>query len=110
MRRYQNRTSIPLIEKKLKEKFSEIKIVETKTKEELKAACLLACQEYEYLIFTGGDGAVNAIINNIADQEKKPILGYFPAGTTNDFAKNFHISRSINKALNNIIKGYQISI
>lgn len=96
---------ISLIEKKLKERFSEIKIVETKTKEELKSACLLACKEYEYLIFTGGDGAVNQIINNIADQEKKPILGYLPAGTTNDFAKNFHLPRDMRSALKIIIKG-----
>lgn len=96
---------ISLIEQKLKAKFSELKIIETNDKQRLKDACLLACKEYEYLIFAGGDGTVNEVINNIADQEKKPILGYFPAGTTNDFAKNFHISKRVNKALNNIIKG-----
>ncbi|MCQ2795110.1 MAG: YegS/Rv2252/BmrU family lipid kinase [Bacilli bacterium] len=96
---------IPLIERKLKEKFSELKIIETKNEEELKEACLLACKEYEYLIFVGGDGAVNSVINNIANQEKKPILGYIPGGTTNDFAKNFKLSRSIRSALKKIIKG-----
>lgn len=96
---------LSLIEQKLKEKFTDLKMLETKTKDELKDACLLACREFDYLIFAGGDGTVNEVINNIADQEKKPILGYFPAGTTNDFAKNFRISRNVNKALNNIIKG-----
>ncbi|MCQ2786886.1 MAG: YegS/Rv2252/BmrU family lipid kinase [Bacilli bacterium] len=96
---------LSLIEQKLKEKFIEFKMLETKTKEELKDACLLACQEYDYLIFAGGDGTVNAVINNVADQEKKPILGYIPAGTTNDFAKNFHLSRRIRSALKNITKG-----
>lgn len=96
---------ISLIEQKLKEKFNEIKIVETNNKDELKAACLLACKDYEYLIFAGGDGTVNEIINNIADQEKKPILGYIPAGTTNDFAKNFHLSRDIRLAVRKIVKG-----
>ena len=96
---------VSLIEEKLKEKFTEIKVVKSNSKDELKAACLLACKEYEYLIFAGGDGTVNEVINNIAEQEKKPILGYIPAGTTNDFAKNFHLSRDIRFAVRKIIKG-----
>ena len=96
---------ISLIEQKLKEKFSELKIIESNTKEELKKACLLACKEYEYLIFAGGDGTVNEVINNIAEEDNKPILGYIPAGTTNDFAKNFKLPRDIHFALRKIIKG-----
>lgn len=99
------RHHISLIEQKLKEKFDDVKLLQTSNKDELKEACLLACREYDYFIFAGGDGTVYEVINNIAGQEKKPILGYFPAGTINDFAKNFHISRNFRSALKTIIEG-----
>lgn len=100
---------VPFITEKLKEKFNEVKVVETTTKEELKNTCLLACKEYDYLIFTGGDGAVNEIINDIAEEKKKPILGYLPAGTTNDFAHNFKLSRRIKCSLKVITEGVPTS-
>ncbi len=96
---------ISFIESKLKEKFSDLKVIKSSSKEDLKNACLLAAKEYEYLIFIGGDGTVNEVINNLAPLDKKPILGYIPAGTTNDFAKNFKLSSIFTKSLKTILNG-----
>lgn len=85
--------------------FDEFKAIETFDKESLKQACLDACHNYDYLIFAGGDGTTNSVINNIANESKKPILGYIPAGTSNDFAHNFRLRRNIKKAVKIIISG-----
>lgn len=98
-------SSLNWIEKEFRNKFDELRIVETKTSEEFHKECLLACKEYDYLIFIGGDGAVNSVINFIANEPRKPILGYIPGGTTNDFAKNMRLRKNIKSAVKNIING-----
>lgn len=65
-----------------------------------------ACGIYDYLIFTGGDGSVHMILNAIANQEKKPILGLFPTGTCNDSAKNYGINKNIKRNLRIIKEGH----
>lgn len=93
------------IEKELKKRFSLLTMKECKTLDELKNASLDACQNYDYLIFTGGDGTLNAIINFIALAPHKPILGYIPGGTANDFAKNFRLRKNVKAAVKNILTG-----
>ena len=43
---------------------------------------------YELLVCVGGDGTLNEVVSGLNDipAEKRPPVGYIPAGTTNDFA------------------------
>lgn len=88
-----------------KKRFNELTVKESFNQDDLKSACIEACRHYDCLIFTGGDGTINSVINNIADEDKRPILGYIPAGTTNDFAHNFKLRRNIKKAVKIITTG-----
>jgi len=42
--------------------------------------------QYELVVCSGGDGTYHETLNGILSLDKKPLLGYIPAGTTNDFA------------------------
>jgi len=52
---------------------------------------------YDRLICCGGDGTLHEVITGLLElpPEKRPILGYIPAGTTNDFARNLHLPKTL---------------
>lgn len=60
---------------------------------------------FDLIIAAGGDGTVYEVINGIAKQEKRPLLGIIPLGTSNDFAKAIGIPKNIKKALDILKKG-----
>ncbi len=95
---------------KLKEKFDEVEMIATQYP---KHALLLAdevCEKCDYLIFSGGDGTFNEIVQGVASHEKRPILGYIPTGTVNDNAKNLGMSKNIKKSLKIILNDKQIDM
>lgn len=96
---------LPFIKRSLLTKFNELETVESSSLSDLRKYALLAAKEYDYFIFAGGDGTVNEVINILAPLKKKPILCYVPAGTTNDFAKNFKLKKDIRWSIKNILKG-----
>lgn len=55
------------------------------------------------IIVLGGDGTINEVINGI-DDFSQVLLGYIPAGSSNDLAKSLGIARDPIAALNNILK------
>lgn len=56
--------------------------------------------EYNTIVCVGGDGTLNRTINEIMKLNYQPVLGYIPAGTTNDFSKNLGLVQDIYKACN----------
>jgi len=63
----------------------------------------------DYIIAAGGDGTLNEVINGImlAPPEKisQIIVGLFPQGTGNDFARTAQIPGSVDELANSIISG-----
>lgn len=98
-------SKIDFIDKKLKEMYSSYRIIKVASLSELDKEAKEACQTSEVLIFAGGDGTFNRIVNVVAKEEKRPIIGYLSSGTLNDFGKNFGINRSVKKSINIIKKG-----
>lgn len=61
---------------------------------------------YDMIVCSGGDGTFNEIISAVmCHREKKPEIGYIPAGTTNDFAATLKIPKNIVKAARSIASG-----
>lgn len=89
----------------LRNHFHEIDIVVTTSFEDTISKAKDACGKYDHLIFAGGDGTFNNILNGIGECHNKPILGYIPFGTINDLARNLDIPRNYKKALQTIING-----
>ncbi len=61
--------------------------------------------QYDMIVTCGGDGTLNETITGLMQLETRPILGYIPAGTVNDFATSLHIPKTIPEAVTNIIEG-----
>lgn len=70
-----------------------VTIMETQQQGDATRFARQACDEqYELIVFAGGDGTVHEGIEGIAEQPYRPIVGVIPLGTVNDFARALQIS------------------
>ncbi len=55
---------------------------------------------YDMLVVSGGDGSLQEAMTGLValPKERRPLLGYIPAGTTNDFARSIGIPTDMVKA------------
>ena len=47
---------------------------------------------YDVVVCAGGDGTLNETISGLMTLAQRPLLGYLPNGSTNDFAASLHLS------------------
>lgn len=59
--------------------------------------------DFDTIICSGGDGTLNQVISRLIRKEKRPPIGYIPAGTANDVAKSLDLSSDIIKAADDIV-------
>ena len=83
------------ITNRLKEKFELVDIHCAASIDDFTKTCKKTCGVYDYLVFSGGDGSFNLIVNAIAEEKNKPILGYIPSGTCNDIALNLNLPTQV---------------
>lgn len=55
-------------------------------------------RRYSRIVCCGGDGTLHEVVQALMDMEKPPVLGYIPAGTTNDFSRNLNLPRDMARA------------
>lgn len=91
--------NLDLIIREITNKFGSCDVVRTQSKEHLQETVKSACETYDYLIFSGGDGTFNMVVNAIPDLDHLPIFGYLPGGSTNDMSYNLNISKNIKKGI-----------
>ena len=60
---------------------------------------------YDVVCVFGGDGTMNEVTNALMHRQNKPLLGYFPTGTMNDFGSNFDLGNDLVKIAERICKG-----
>lgn len=63
----------------------------------------------DLVVCCGGDGTLDESVKAIMELDKKPLLGYIPAGTTNDFGYTLGISADMEEAANSIVTGIPFS-
>lgn len=67
---------------------------------------ILNCKiDYDLIVVIGGDGSINEVINGVLGLEKRPKIGFLPAGTCNDAASTFgykksNVKKNLEKILN----------
>ena len=59
----------------------------------------------DIIVCCGGDGTANEVVRGLMKLEKRPNMGYIPAGTTNDFANSLNLARNPARAAANIVNG-----
>lgn len=62
-------------------------------------------KHYRRIVCCGGDGTLHEVVTALMEMPDPPLLGYIPAGTTNDFAKNLNLPRDMALAANVAVTG-----
>lgn len=59
------------------------------------------------VVCSGGDGTLNEAVSGLMriPPEKRPVLGYIPSGSTNDYASSIGISKNMEKAALDAVSG-----
>lgn len=89
----------------LKEKYDEVDVYATKCAGDMSRVSREAVGVYDAIVFAGGDGSFNEVVQGIAGLDGLPELGYIPSGTVNDIAHTLKIPKNIKKALKIIKTG-----
>ncbi len=96
---------LDLIVDGLKKKYSQVDVYATKCAGDMSRAAKEAVGQYDAIVFAGGDGSFNEVVQGIAPLNNLPELGYIPSGTVNDIAHTLKIPKNIKKALKIIQTG-----
>ena len=89
------------------EKHYEVVIYATMGKKDAKKIVIdcLERDDFDLIVFSGGDGTLNEVISGLMLGDKKPRIGYIPTGTTNDFAYSLNLPKNMLKAAQVVLKG-----
>ena len=84
-----------------------VEVHPTQRKDEATQIIYKRCKNFNKIVVSGGDGTLNECINGLLkiDYEERPVIGYIPTGTANDFASNLKISKNMIKAAYTAING-----
>ncbi len=93
------------IVRELKEKYEQVDVAATKCAGDMTRIAREAVGNYDAIVFAGGDGSFNELLQGIAGFDERPVLGYIPSGTVNDVAHSLRIPKNIKKALKIIKSG-----
>ena len=61
--------------------------------------------EFDLVVCSGGDGTLNETISGLMTLENRPVLGYIPAGSTNDFAVTLGLPKKMLDAAEVAVNG-----
>ena len=98
------------IVRSLKEKYETVDVYETKGRGDMTRVVREQAANYDAIVFAGGDGTVNEVVQGICESGMSPELGYIPTGTVNDVAHSLGISKKIRRALKVIRKGRAVDL
>lgn len=93
-----------LIRSRLGQCYECVDVVATASSEDLEERVRKGADEYDAIVFSGGDGTFNNVLQGLGD--KRVRLGYLPAGTANDVAHSLGIPRSVKGALKVVTRGH----
>lgn len=67
--------------------------------------CAERAGDFERVVCSGGDGTFNEVLSGVLQSGAKPLIGYIPSGSTNDFAGSLHLSKDLVQAARDAATG-----
>lgn len=67
-------------------------------------------EEFDIIVCSGGDGTLNEVVGGVMKLEHKPVIGYIPSGTTNDFGNSIGLYKDMVKSAAVAVGGTPICI
>ena len=60
-------------------------------------AALTLSRDHDRIVCCGGDGTMNEVVSGLLQlpEEDRPLLGYLPMGSANDFARNLNLPKTV---------------
>lgn len=95
----------PILDIYKKYGIEEVKPFETAARGDATAAVRKYAAQFDRVVCCGGDGTLNETVTGLMQLENPPVLGYIPAGSTNDFAASLGIRGGIEKNTKRTVKG-----
>jgi YegS/Rv2252/BmrU family lipid kinase len=83
----------------------EVTIYSTKDRDDAKNLASERGMDFDIVVCSGGDGTLNEVTTGLMGVENPPMIGYLPAGTTNDFATSMGIPKNMLKAAHAVMDG-----
>ena len=88
----------------------QVSIYPTLGKLDAKEHMIHCSSQYDMIICSGGDGTLNEVISGIMELKERPVLGYIPAGSTNDFATSIRLPKDMKEAAGVAVKGMPVAV
>ena len=66
--------------------------------------------DFDYLVCSGGDGTLNEVVSALMLLEKRPLLGYIPSGSVNDFATTHGLASDASLGVQTVVEGRPIAV
>ena len=75
----------------------EITVHPTQDRGDATSAVIRLGAEHDRVVCCGGDGTLNETVQGLLalPEEQRPVLGYIPAGTTNDFSRTLELPKTM---------------
>ena len=83
----------------------EVTVYATQREREATELVMELGEKYDRIVCSGGDGTMNEVANGMMRLHEKPICGYIPAGTVNDFASSLRIPKIMRHAAELVTQG-----
>ena len=101
---------VSYVKTELGKKFDRVDVKASQKTGDLTVFAKEACGVYDTLVFSGGDGTFNEVLQGVGGEEIRPVLGYIPTGTCNDIARTYGIPFRVKKAVKTIVNGVPRSV
>ena len=88
----------------------QVQVYVTQKALDARAAVLKYGVRKDLIVCSGGDGTLNEVISGMMELPKPVMLGYIPAGSTNDFASSLRLPRQMLPAAVNAACGVPYAI
>lgn len=87
-----------------------VTVYPTQSKDDAKNQIIKYGERFNMIVCSGGDGTLSEVVDGVMTLEKKPCIGYIPAGSTNDFAVGLKLPKKILNAAKVAIGGREFAI
>ncbi len=88
----------------------DVTVVTTQSEIHLIKTVESRAHEFDLIVCCGGDGTLSLTVDSVCKIDNRPLIGYIPCGTTNDFAKSRGISSVPVEAAEQIAEGETHSV
>ena len=82
----------------------EVTIYPTQSKGDAQNHVREEAKNYDLIVCSGGDGTLDEAVSGMMESEEKTLLGYIPAGSTNDFANSLFMPKNMTKVAEMIME------